>query len=43
MNNITELNNLIYVGAKQVSEKITISPWDQHWNANAGWQMKLNS
>ena len=44
MNNITELNELIYAGAKQVSDKIGIPPQkDMNRNSKPGWNIRLET
>ena len=42
-NDITDLNDLIYAGAKLGSEKIAPPPGDHRENQKSGWELKLES
>ena len=39
--NITELNELIYAGVKQVCDKISVPEGKLNINTKSGWEIKL--
>ena len=41
MDKITELNELIYAGAKLVGDKIDISQRNPNKNTKSGWEMRI--
>ena len=43
MDNLTELNELIYAGAKLVSDKIGIPQRNPERNSKSGWEMRIEA